>query len=406
MTGDDSIANELGDSAADAEAHQPAATAAQVPDGSAARPDASRRDPVELQRLLQRWLTGQLGEEADPVIENLIAPDANGMSSDTLLFDATWTEDGERCVHELVIRVAPDLENMPVFPRYDLRLQFDAMRTVAELTDVPVPDTYWIEESADVLGSPFFVMGRIDGDVPPDVMPYTFGSWLSEATPEEQRRLQESSIAVLAELHAIADPATSFSFLAPPTGVAALRAHVDSSREYYEWVASDGVRHPILDRCFERLEATWPASPGVVLSWGDARIGNTMYRGFRPVAVLDWEMASLAPREVDLAWGIFLHRFFQDIAVTFEMPGMPGFLRREDVEATYAELSGHEPEDMDWYLLYAATRHGAIMARVQRRTAHFNGTPLPDDPDDLIMHRAALEAMLAGTYWNDLPGDP
>ena len=47
---------------------------------------------------------------------------------------------------------------------------------------------------------------------------------------------------------------------------------------------------------------------------GDARIGNVLYEGFTPVAVLDWEMAALGPRGLDLGWLVFLHAFFQMIA--------------------------------------------------------------------------------------------
>ena len=54
-----------------------------------------------------------------------------------------------------------------------------------------------------------------------------------------------------------------------------------------------------------------------MLNWGDARVGNILYRDFAPIAVLDWEMATVGPREVDLAWMIFLHAFFHDMAVTF-----------------------------------------------------------------------------------------
>jgi len=36
-----------------------------------------------------------------------------------------------------------------------------------------------------------------------------------------------------------------------------------------------------------------------------------LFRDFAPVAVLDWEMAGIAPREVDLGWMIYLHRVFQ-----------------------------------------------------------------------------------------------
>ncbi len=37
-----------------------------------------------------------------------------------------------------------------------------------------------------------------------------------------------------------------------------------------------------------------------------------MFRDFEVVAVLDWEMASLGPPEVDLAWFLFFERFFSE----------------------------------------------------------------------------------------------
>ena len=58
---------------------------------------------------------------------------------------------------------------------------------------MPVPQVRWMEPTGDVLGTPFFLMDRIDGLVPPDVLPYNFGdNWLFDATPEDQRRLQDT----------------------------------------------------------------------------------------------------------------------------------------------------------------------------------------------------------------------
>jgi hypothetical protein len=42
------------------------------------------------------------------------------------------------------------------------------------------------------------------------------------------------------------------------------------------------------------------------------------------------------------------------------------------------------------------------MTRIAFRSAHFGEGLMPEDPDDLIMHRAALEAMLDGTYWSSI----
>jgi aminoglycoside phosphotransferase (APT) family kinase protein len=136
-----------------------------------------------------------------------------------------------------------------------------------------------------------------------------------------------------------------------------------------------------------------------VLSWGDSRIGNVLYRDFEPAAILDWEMASLGPAELDVAWLITLHAFFEDVAKTYELPGLPDFLRRDDVVAQYESLTGHTPRDLDFYCVYASTRHAIIMSRIGRRSIHFGETEPPADIDELIPHRAMLEAMLAGTYW-------
>ena len=53
-------------------------------------------------------------------------------------------------------------------------------------------------------------------------------------------------------------------------------------------------------------------------------------------------------------------------------------------------------------MAFAAMRHGAIMRRVTERAIHFGEAEMPDDVDDLIIHRATLRAMLDGSYWDQL----
>ncbi len=376
------------------------ATAAQS--ASTARPQTSRRDLGDLQGRLEAWMARRLPGGAEPRVSDLVVPSANGMSSETVLFGASWREGGASRSASLVARVAPETSAVPVFRVYDLDRQFQVMRLVGEKTSVPVPRGLWSEPDAEPLGTPFFVMERVEGQVPPDVMPYNFGSWLKDASPAEQTRLQESTVGVLAALHGIPDAEQTFSFLRDPERPepTALARHVADQWAFYEWVASDGIRSPLIERCFAWLREHWPKDEGAaVLSWGDARIGNVMYRDFQPVAVLDWEMAALGPRELDVAWLIFLHRFFEDLATKMGVEGMPHFLRREDVAADYAAQTGHTPRDLDFYTMYAALRHGIVMSRIQRRAIHFGEATMPDDVDDMIMHRATLEAMLEGTYW-------
>ena len=353
------------------------------------------RDLADTRAHLQRWLRERIPGAS---ISELESPAANGLSSETLLFEAAWDGSDGTNTAGFAARVAPDPANLPVFPSYDLHAQFRLLEIIGAIGTVPVPKVWWYEPDPAALGAPFFVMARVAGRVPPDVMPYNFGSWLSEAPPAEQRLLQDATVEVLARIHAFDTPVEQFSFLRSP-GDSPLRAHVDAQRTYYEWVAAD-TPIPLLEQCFDWLEEHWPDTESdTVLSWGDARIGNVLYDGFLPAAVLDWEMASLAPPEVDLAWMIFLHRFFEDIAISYELPGMPGFMRREDVVATYEAASGRTVRDLDWFLMYAALRHGVVMSRTQQRQIHFGEAAMPDDINDLIFHRASLEKMLAGTYW-------
>ena len=219
------------------------------------------------------------------------------------------------------------------------------------------------DEPSDAhLGTPFFVMRRIKGLVPPDVMPYPMGSWVTEATDEQRRKMERSAVEVLAGVHGATDDPDDWKFLEfTQSGDTALRRHVAHEREYYEW-ARDGLRFPLLERSFDWLDDNWPVAADAappVLSWGDSRIGNMMFRDFEPVAVLDWEMAGVAPRELDVGWMIFLHRFFQDLCFDMGLPGLPEMFKPENVAAHYAAVSGHEPLDLELVhrLRRAAPRH-------------------------------------------------
>ncbi len=358
-------------------------------------PKRSTRDVEVTRARLEHWLAEKLPAAR---IAALASPSGTGMSSETLLFDATWREAGTERSAPFVARVAPDPRDVPVFPSYDLATQFRVMQLAAR-GGVPVPNVRWLELDAVRIGSPFFIMDRVAGRVPPDIMPYPMGSWLSEASRDDQRNLQHETVAAIAKLHAI-DPEKSgahFLEFALP-GATPLRRHIENQRRFYDWMRQ-GRSYPVIERAFAWLEAHWPADEGdTVVSWGDSRIGNVLYDGFAPAAVLDWEMAALGPRGLDLGWLSFMHAFFDMIARGAGLPGMPHFLRATDIADEYAHLTGRRLE-LRWYEAYAALRHGIIMARIQSRAVHFGEATLSADLDAAIPHRPLLEQMLAGTYW-------
>jgi aminoglycoside phosphotransferase (APT) family kinase protein len=383
---------------------EPAAIPAYVPSGvrsasgEVTRPKTSSRDQQELRAQLTRWLERQLPAGAQPELGDLNVPSGNGMSSETVLFDASWTEAGSVQAASLVARIAPDPAAAPVFESYFLDRQFRTIKEVEALTSVPVPNLRWLEADPSVLGVQFFVMDRVEGVVPTDLPPYAIAGWVAEGTPEQRQRLEDTSVQVLTDLHAIPDAEQRFAFLQPHrTGESSLRQHVADTRAYYEWIASDGMRSPLIERSFQWLEDNWPKHEGpAVLSWGDSRIGNMMYRDFEPVAVLDWEMAAVAPPEVDLAWMAFMHFFFESILAKHGLGGLPDLLLPGNIAATYAKQSGYEPRDLGFYLTYNAIRYANVMFRIGRRQLLFGEMEMPAELDDMTGIRSELEALLAG----------
>jgi aminoglycoside phosphotransferase (APT) family kinase protein len=358
----------------------------------------SSRDPETLGPRLESWLASTLPADANPSVGGFEGTSATGMSSETILFEASWTEQGAEKHERLVARLAPDVGDCPVFPSYDMERQAHVITRVGELTEVPVPRIVGANNDAALVGAPFFVMERIDGIVPPDVMPYTFGdNWFSDAAPDEQQRLLDSTLDVLVSLHSIPDAQQTFDFLAfDAHGDTALDRHLAHTRAWYDFACRDTPRSPLIERMFDWLDAHRPSDAGeTVLSWGDSRIGNVLYRDFRPVAVLDWEMAGLGPRELDLAWLIFAHRVFEHLAGRFGAPGMPHFMRPDDVAASYERKTGHTPKDLDFYMAYSAVQWGIVFLRTGFRSVHFGEREMPEDPEEFFHCKELFEEVIA-----------
>lgn len=368
----------------------------------------SSRSRDDLRGRLTRWLAGRLPADAAPSVGPVTSPSATGMTNETLLFDAHWQEHGAQQHGSFVGRMAPDRADKPTFPTYDLELQARVIDLVAQHTDVPVPHVRWLELDPEPLGAPFFVMDHVAGRVPADNPPYVVTGWLKEASEVEQQKLMETTVGLLARLHALELDRVDVGFLQfDDPGDSAMRRHFEHQRAYYRWACEDarpGMRVPLIEETFDWLERTWPDDHGRdVISWGDARLANVMYTndGFDPVAVLDWEMAGIAPRGVDLGWMAFMHRFFEDLIAPSGAPTLPHLMRSADLLAIYRNASGVEVEAMPWYEVYAGVRHATIMSRVAARRVHFGEAEWPANPDEMIPHAPFLRRAIAADHWQD-----
>ena len=369
-------------------------------DTDVTRLQRSGRDISTLPTVLAQWLSTVMPPGSSPEVTVESGVDSNGMSSETIILTGRWIENGSPANQKWVARVAPTDADVPVFSAYRMDHQFRLLQLVAELTDVPVPAVRWIEPTGKVLGSPFFLMDHVEGSVPPDVMPYTFGgNWFADAPPDKQRALQDATVDVLAALHSIPDAASTFGFLtqADPPGDTPLHRHFGWLRDWYRFAVADIGRSALVEQALTWLEDNFPAdvaAGSAVLVWGDSRIGNVLYRDFRPVAVLDWEMATVGPRELDVAWIIFAHMVFQELAGLASLPGLPDVLREEDVRDRYRRRTGVDLGDLRWFYVYSAVIWCVVFMRTGARRVHFGEIEKPDDIESLFYHGGLLRRLI------------
>ncbi len=325
------------------------------------------RNVGELSRRLGAWLHARVG--ADVAVAEVAKP-STGFSNETFLFTLRH---GDGRSERLVARLEP--AGFQVFPRYDLPGQ---ARVLAALTgsDVPVPRVRWVEPDAAVLGSPFYVMDAIAGEVPSEVPPYHQTGFCFDATPERRATIWWHGIATLARVHALDWRARGLGFLGiPRDGTDPLDRQLDYWARYLAW--SEGPEPvPILAAALDWLRAHRYAPRRVTLCWGDARLPNLMYRDDSVVAVLDWEMAFLGDPEADVAWWLFMHWANGE---GYDVPPLPGFPSRDETLARYAALAGAPVEHLRWNEIFAALRFGLIMARIARRMVEVGiPAPVPD----------------------------
>jgi aminoglycoside phosphotransferase (APT) family kinase protein len=319
-------------------------------------PSTQAYDEGEVRARLEPWLSARLGEPA--TITSLAAPGASGFSSETMLVDYTTGRGSEG----LVLRGEP--LGFRVFPAYDLLLQYRCMDAVRQHSNVPMPELKWFEDDESVLGHVFYAMERVDGEAPPDNLPYTINGFLFEADPADQLRLYRSSIRALADLHAIDVDEAGLGFLdRPEDGVTGLEQQLAFYERFIPF-ATDGEPNSVLEDAYAWLIERQPLGLVEGLSWGDSRMGNILYRDFEPVAVLDWEMAYLGPREQDVAWFVYFVRFFSEM---LGLPNLPGFPPEEEGLAYYEELTGHTLQHLEWFTAWAAFRYAVIMVRMLHR---------------------------------------
>ena len=337
-------------------------------------PVPDQRDPEVTRTQLQNWLAERLSPADDVAVSAVQTPASNGFSAETLMFDASWrAPEGGQHNERLVAKVAPT--GFQIFPEPRFAEQFRLLSMLAA-TSLPVPAVHWHEPDPAVLGAPFYVMSRVDGDVPTDMPPYHTGGWVTEVSPAERESIWWSGVRILTQVHALDVADLGLDFVDQvgygPTG---LRQRLAYYEHYLDWAYTGSV--PVAQAALAWLHEHRPAENAEpVLLWGDARIGNIIYLDGQPAAVLDWEMATLGQPEEDLAWFLLLDRHHSEGVGVPRLAGFPDSAQTID---RYQQLTGRTLAHMDYYEVLSALKFAVVMARIGQLFIHYDLVPADND---------------------------
>jgi aminoglycoside phosphotransferase (APT) family kinase protein len=345
---------------------------------------------------LAAWLAPRLGATGPVEISDVTAPASTGYSAETVMFTCGYeTGEGVR-ERRLVLRAeTPDPAVYPAqAPGLDVEIEIQrrVMEAVRPASTVPLAPVLGGEPGRRVIGTPFFVMEFIPGDVPAVTPPYTAEGFFAAASPEQRGRLVGDGLAVLAGVHALDWEAAGLGWLVPAGAAPTMARQLDLWEAFAEREL-DGRHHPLLEQAFGVLHRHLGPGSAPALCWGDPRPGNMIWRDFRCVCVTDWEAASIAPPEVDLGWWLMFDRTCHEGAGVPRLDGEP---TREEQRDLYAAAAGRPVGDTALVEVFAATRYAAIVVRVMNRAVARGH--MPADHDVWLENPAtvALDQLLAG----------
>jgi len=317
---------------------------------------AQARDLDAVREGLQRWLAARHPEWEDVRVGPLGKP-TSGYSSETLLVDVLRTAGGADVQELLVARLPP--AGGGIFPDYDLDRQAEVQRALLA-SGLPAATPVAVEHDEGWVGAPFFVMERVEGDILPEG--YVAAGLLHDADPDAQRTVHSGFLDALATVHSLDWDGLGLGVLTP-ADARGLAHDVDRAETYLAW-AGDGDSPPVLVDALAWLRDHRPdPEPPLSLCWGDPRLGNVIYGpGFTPRAFLDWEMASISPAELDLAWFVGLH----DVSAEAVGADLPGCLAHHDARARGAARLGRAVVDYRWFEVMSLLRADSIFLRIRR----------------------------------------
>jgi aminoglycoside phosphotransferase (APT) family kinase protein len=218
-----------------------------------------------------------------------------------------------------------------------------------EATPVRVPRVLAVCDDPEVIGSPFYVMEEVSGEVITDAIPEPLDR------PEQRARIADQLIDALVELHAVDWREAGLEGFGKPGG------YLERQLRRFGglWEHNKTRELPEVETVGRWLGENMPESPPATIVHGDYRLGNTMFAAEAParlVAIFDWEMATIGDPLADVGYMVMQWAQPDDPPSKFSLhtvTRLEGFPTREELVRRYEERSGRAMGALNWYVTLA-----------------------------------------------------
>jgi aminoglycoside phosphotransferase (APT) family kinase protein len=258
---------------------------------------------------------------------------------------------------ELVLRKPP--VGMKAASAHDMKREFLIQSRLQPVYPL-VPSMIAMCDDQSVMGSDFYVMERVVGDIFRRDVP-------EGVTPADVSVMADSLINGLVQLHAV-----DASILAELNkGPGYVQRQVEGWSKRYRNALTDDV--PNGEKVMAWLEANRPDDVASCVIHGDWRIDNVVFdlKQARIVGVLDWELATVGDPLMDLGSSLAYWVDRDDdpafAALRRQPSHLPGMPTREEFVQRYLQLSGRSCADFTFYEVFGLFRLAVIIQQIWAR---------------------------------------
>lgn len=349
----------------------------------------------EMRARLRDWLEANVAGWSNVRLRPLEVSLGSGFSADIFFVDVDYDDADGAQSRTFVVRSQPtDLE---VVLGSSLELQGRMMAALDRLKLAPVPDWIGMELDSAILGNPFLIMGRVDGESATQNPNYNTSGWIADMTPAQRGATWKNGIDAFAQLSKIDWQADGFAFLARSEwGEPGLDQYLGHIEAWYHGCRKDRAL-PYIDAAIDYIRVHEPRDTPVNVLWGDSTPSNVMFRPDGSVSgLIDWELAALGPSELDLAWWLYFDDLFSRRFGVTRLEGLP---TRDDSIAIWENAVGHKAQHLEYYDVVVALRMALVVVGAFDRQVGVGNIP----PENKSLNANFMTLYLAERLGMELP---